>query len=114
MRTVCIHLSVGKRTVGRMKALRLHSQQTGHRQGWRGWGSLRLGGDKEPQKAGAAKLASAVKVKRSMFLGDLTQVHVEWAGRELVIRQTTAPPCGEGETAYLMIDPSHCVLLEGD
>jgi iron(III) transport system ATP-binding protein len=55
-----------------------------------------------------------VKVKRSVFLGDLTQVHVEWAGRELVIRQTTAPPCGEGETAYLMIDPSHCVLLEGD
>jgi ABC-type Fe3+/spermidine/putrescine transport system ATPase subunit len=55
-----------------------------------------------------------VQVKRSVFLGDLTQVHVEWAGRELVIRQTTAPPCGEGETAYLSIDPKHCVLLEGD
>jgi ABC-type Fe3+/spermidine/putrescine transport system ATPase subunit len=55
-----------------------------------------------------------VRVKRSVFLGDLTQVHVEWAGRELVIRQTTAAPCGEGETAYLSIDPSHCVLLEAD
>jgi ABC-type Fe3+/spermidine/putrescine transport system ATPase subunit len=55
-----------------------------------------------------------VQVKRSVFLGDLTQVHVEWSGRELVIRQTTAPPCSEGETAYLTIDPSHCVLLEGD
>ena len=55
-----------------------------------------------------------VRVKRSVFLGDLTQVHVEWAGRELVIRQTTAPPCDEGETAYLSIDPKHCVLLEAD
>ena len=53
-----------------------------------------------------------VRVKRSVFLGDLTQVHVEWGGRELVIRQTTAAPCGEGEKAYLSIDPSHCVLLE--
>jgi iron(III) transport system ATP-binding protein len=55
-----------------------------------------------------------VRVRRSVFLGDLTQVHVEWANRELVIRQTTAAPCGEGETAYLAIDPSHCVLLEAD
>ena len=55
-----------------------------------------------------------VRVKRSVFLGDLTQVHVEWGGRELVIRQTTAAPYGEGEQAYLSIDPGHCVLLEGD
>jgi ABC-type Fe3+/spermidine/putrescine transport system ATPase subunit len=55
-----------------------------------------------------------VRVKRSVFLGDLTQVHVEWCSRELVIRQTTAAPCSEGENAYLSIDPSHCVLLEGD
>ena len=55
-----------------------------------------------------------VRVKRSVFLGDLTQVHVEWSGRELVIRQTTAASYGEGEQAYLSIDPSHCVLLEAD
>ena len=55
-----------------------------------------------------------VRVKRSVFLGDLTQVHVEWSGRELVIRQTTAAPYSEGEQAYLSIDPGHCVLLEGD
>ncbi|MDQ8727221.1 ABC transporter ATP-binding protein [Bradyrhizobium sp. LHD-71] len=55
-----------------------------------------------------------VRVKRSVFLGDLTQVHVEWSGRELVIRQTTAAPRGEGEKAYLSIDPRHCVLLEAD
>ena len=55
-----------------------------------------------------------MRVKRSVFLGDLTQVHVEWCGRELVIRQTKAAPCGEGEQAYLAIDPNHCVLLEAD
>jgi iron(III) transport system ATP-binding protein len=55
-----------------------------------------------------------VRVKRSVFLGDLTQVHVEWSGRELVIRQTTAGQYREGEQAYLAIDPNHCVLLEAD
>jgi iron(III) transport system ATP-binding protein len=71
---------------------------------------LRLSAD----RPGKSENVWPVRVKRSVFLGDLTQVHVEWAGRELVIRQTTAAPCGEGETAYLSIDPSHCVLLEAD
>ena len=31
-----------------------------------------------------------VLVRRAIFLGDLTQVHVDWGGRELVIRQTAA------------------------
>ena len=53
-----------------------------------------------------------VTVKRDIFLGDLTQVHVEWGGRELVIRQTDAQPPAEGSTAWLSIDPAHCVLLE--
>jgi hypothetical protein len=39
-------------------------------------------------------------------------VHVDWGGRELVIRQTGAIPPAEGTTAYLSIDPAHCVLLE--
>lgn len=55
-----------------------------------------------------------VRVKLSVFLGDLTQVHVEWSGRELVVRQTAAASYTEGESAYLSIDPNHCVLLEGD
>jgi iron(III) transport system ATP-binding protein len=61
----------------------------------------------------AAKLnVWPVKVIRSIFLGDLTQVHVNWGGRELVIRQTAAGTLAEGATAYLCIDPGHCVLLE--
>lgn len=53
-----------------------------------------------------------VQVRRAVFLGDLTQVNVDWGGRELVIRQTAAMPPAEGTTAWLSIDPAHCVLLE--
>lgn len=53
-----------------------------------------------------------VVVKRAIFLGDLTQVHVDWGGRELIIRQTGAATPAEGSTAYLSIDSGHCVLLE--
>jgi iron(III) transport system ATP-binding protein len=53
-----------------------------------------------------------VKITRSVFLGDLTQLHVDWAGQERVIRQTPADAFAEGATAYLSVDPSHCVLLE--
>ena len=36
-----------------------------------------------------------VAIQRSVFLGDLTQVHVDWGGRELVVRQTgIAAPVG--------------------
>ena len=53
-----------------------------------------------------------VVVRHAVFLGDLTQLHVEWGGRELVIRQTAAAAPAEGSTAYLSINPAHCVLLE--
>jgi len=53
-----------------------------------------------------------VTVKRAVFLGDLTQVYVEWGGRELVIRQTAAETLAPGASAYLSIDPAQCVLLE--
>jgi iron(III) transport system ATP-binding protein len=53
-----------------------------------------------------------VVVKRSVFLGDLSQVHVAWGERELVVRQTAMSQLAEGQTAYLAISPEHCVLLE--
>jgi iron(III) transport system ATP-binding protein len=51
-------------------------------------------------------------VKRSVFLGDLSQIHVAWGGRELVVRQTAMPEFVKGQTVYLAIAPEHCVLLE--
>ena len=53
-----------------------------------------------------------VAVIRSVFLGDLTQVHVDWGGRELVLRQTALDPVPPGPHAYLSVDPGRCVLLE--
>jgi iron(III) transport system ATP-binding protein len=53
-----------------------------------------------------------VKVHRAVFLGDITQLHVDWGGRDLVIRQTVADEWAEGDAAYLSIAPANCVLLE--
>jgi ABC-type Fe3+/spermidine/putrescine transport system ATPase subunit len=53
-----------------------------------------------------------VTIRRCVFLGDMTQVHVDWGGRDLVIRQTTADVWHEGGDAWLSISPDHCVLLE--
>jgi ABC-type Fe3+/spermidine/putrescine transport system ATPase subunit len=53
-----------------------------------------------------------VTVHRSVFLGDLTQVHVIWAGRELVVRQSGMQHWAEGQAAHLSAEPRHCVLLE--
>jgi ABC-type Fe3+/spermidine/putrescine transport system ATPase subunit len=53
-----------------------------------------------------------VVVKRAVFLGDLTQVYIEWGGRELIIRQTAAETLAPGAAGFLSIDPAHCVLLE--
>lgn len=53
-----------------------------------------------------------VSVRRSVFLGDLTQVHVMWGDRELVVRQSGMKLWAEGQSVYLSADPGHCVLLE--
>jgi iron(III) transport system ATP-binding protein len=55
-----------------------------------------------------------VTVRRAVFLGDITQVHVEWGGRDLVIRQTIADAWAEGDAAWLSIAPGACVLLEAE
>ena len=52
-----------------------------------------------------------VTVSRSMFLGDLTQVHVDWGGRELVIRQTAADT--QGRRDGLSVDRSWALRAAG-
>jgi ABC-type Fe3+/spermidine/putrescine transport system ATPase subunit len=53
-----------------------------------------------------------VTVHRSIFLGDLTQVHVTWGERELIVRQSGMKAWTAGQPAWLSVDPKHCVLLE--
>jgi ABC-type Fe3+/spermidine/putrescine transport system ATPase subunit len=54
-----------------------------------------------------------VTVKRSVFLGDLNQIHVDWNGRDIVLRQTARPTWREGRQAHLHARPEDCILLEG-
>jgi ABC-type Fe3+/spermidine/putrescine transport system ATPase subunit len=53
-----------------------------------------------------------VTVRRAVFLGDMTQLHVIWAGRELVVRCTALDGIAAGIEAWLSVDPAHCVVLE--
>ena len=74
---------------------------------------LRLGTERPDGMAPGAPLnVWPVTVRRSVFLGDLTELHVEWGGRELVVRCSGMADVGEGQPAFLSADPRHCVLLE--
>jgi iron(III) transport system ATP-binding protein len=52
------------------------------------------------------------RIIRSVFLGDLTQVHVDWGGQEVVVRQIGPAVAAPGETAFIHAPPEQCVLLE--
>lgn len=51
-------------------------------------------------------------INRSVFLGDLTQIHVDWGDRELIIRRSGPQHWAEGQRILLSADPAHCTLLE--
>jgi iron(III) transport system ATP-binding protein len=65
-----------------------------------------------PDRRGDGRNSWPVTIHRSVFLGDLTQVHVDWAGRDLIVRQTGMQTWSEGQSAFLSVAPEHCVLLE--
>jgi ABC-type Fe3+/spermidine/putrescine transport system ATPase subunit len=60
----------------------------------------------------SARNAWPARVKRRVFQGDFTQYHVEWDGREVVVRCATTDPIDEGAPVHLTVEPRHCVLLE--
>jgi iron(III) transport system ATP-binding protein len=53
-----------------------------------------------------------VTVLRSVFLGDITQVHVRWGDQDLIVRQIGAASVVPGQTAYLSVPVDQCTLLE--
>jgi len=53
-----------------------------------------------------------VRVRRCVFEGDFTKIHVTWGDRELVLRCVAQEPIAEGREAYLYADPAHCILLD--
>ena len=52
------------------------------------------------------------RIRRRVFQGDFTQYHVEWDGRELIVRSATSDPVAEGDQVFISADPRYCVLLE--
>jgi ABC-type Fe3+/spermidine/putrescine transport system ATPase subunit len=53
-----------------------------------------------------------VAVQRSVFLGDITQVHVRWGEQDLIVRQIGPVSVSPDQTAYLTVPPDQCTLLE--
>jgi iron(III) transport system ATP-binding protein len=67
--------------------------------------------DLSAQKPAAARNMWPVRVERSVFQGDFTQMNVAWGDQRLVIRGTMEP-LPEGSEAFLMVEPKRVVLLE--
>ncbi len=52
------------------------------------------------------------RIRQRVFQGDFTQYHVEWDGRQLIVRSPAADALAEGEDVFVSADPRVCVLLE--
>jgi len=65
-----------------------------------------------PTRPAEARNVWPVRVRVCVFQGDLTQAHVAWGGRELIVRGAAMAPFAEGAEAFLSVDPACCVLLE--
>ena len=91
-----VHGSAHGRRVG---AEALFSVRTVHLRLWR-------------ERPPAAVNVWPARVRRRVFQGDFTQYHVDWDGRQLVVRSVTTDPVSEDAEMYLSVEPRHCVLLE--
>jgi len=47
-----------------------------------------------------------------VFQGDFTQYHLDWDGRQLIVRLAASEPMAEGDEVFVSVEPRHCVLLE--
>jgi len=65
-----------------------------------------------PDSAAGAINVWPARIIRSVFLGDLTQIHLDWGGQEIVVRQIGPPVAAAGEVVSLHATPGQCALLE--
>jgi ABC-type Fe3+/spermidine/putrescine transport system ATPase subunit len=63
------------------------------------------------QKPSAERNVWPVRVERSVFQGDFTQMNVAWGDQRMTIRGTMEP-LPEGSEAWLSVEPKRVVLLE--
>ena len=52
------------------------------------------------------------RIRQRVFQGDFTQYHVDWDGRQLIVRAAATEPMAEGDEVFVSVDPRYCVLLE--
>jgi len=64
-----------------------------------------------PQRPAGTRNVWPVRVERSVFQGDFTQMNVAWGDQRLVIRGTMEP-LAEGQQAFMTVEPRRVVLLE--
>jgi ABC-type Fe3+/spermidine/putrescine transport system ATPase subunit len=53
-----------------------------------------------------------VRVARSVFQGDFTQINVAWGDQVIVVRGAAMEPLAEGQQVFMSVDPQRVVLLE--
>jgi len=52
------------------------------------------------------------RIRQRVFQGDFTQYHIDWEGRQLIVRSAAPEPMAEGDEVFVSAEPRHCVLLE--
>jgi ABC-type Fe3+/spermidine/putrescine transport system ATPase subunit len=60
----------------------------------------------------AAVNAWPARIRQRVFQGDFTQYHVDWDGRQLIVRSAAPDPMAEGDEVFVSAEPRYCVLLE--
>ena len=52
------------------------------------------------------------RIRQRVFQGDFTQYHVDWDGRQLIVRSAAFDHHAEGDEVFVCAEPRHCVMLE--
>jgi ABC-type Fe3+/spermidine/putrescine transport system ATPase subunit len=52
------------------------------------------------------------RVRQRVFQGDFTQCHIDWDGRQLIVRSADPDHHAEGDEVFVRAEPRYCVVLE--
>jgi ABC-type Fe3+/spermidine/putrescine transport system ATPase subunit len=64
-----------------------------------------------PQRPAETKNVWPVRVEKTVFQGDFSQVHLAWGGQHLVARCAAMEPIAPGREVVVTVDPQRVVLL---
>ncbi len=64
-----------------------------------------------PQPPAGAQNVWPVRVEKTVFQGDFSQLHLVWGDQKLVARCAAMEPIAAGSEIYMSVEPRHVVLL---